>query len=226
MPPSRGPFTLAFLARVAVLAQNPRVEVRALELGPPTDPAVLARIETERGLPLPTELRAFYEEVGFLRLAWRCLPEGRTHTGVPVDPPGSLWHRLPGATHGIVDVLPALETFSGDYTGDLWFPGDKHLNAITVDGRPADRRHLRRFDAIDLYTESALLVEPGRADIPVVLGFDAFAEVGPRSWTVTRYLQLLVDNVGYQGDTHDGLCEGLEASLGVRDPYEEPVYSE
>ena len=30
---------------------------------------------------------------------------------------------------------------------------------------------------------------------------------------------MVIDHLGYQGDTHDGLCAGVEDELRVSDPY-------
>lgn len=223
--PARGSesFRARFLERVETLVAHPRVRVDLLHLAPGTAPAVLDAIEAELGSPLPRDVRAFYEEVGRVRLMWRCLPPGSPSDDhrPDMDQAGPDWI-ADEPKHGIVDIGTADEVFrTGDYRDDLWFPNDvdDELSAIVVDGRDTHRRFLRRFDNIDHYSQVALIVEPGRP-VRAVFGGDYFAAVDQHSMRVGRYLDMVVDHLGYQGDAHDGLCAGVEEAIGVTDPYE------
>ena len=62
--PSSGSFRERLQQRVDAFVAHPRIRVEVLYVGEGTDPAVLDAIEAERGLPLPAEIRAFYEDVG------------------------------------------------------------------------------------------------------------------------------------------------------------------
>lgn len=225
-PKKKKSFRARLDARIDRLVKEPRIEVVTAYYGPGVSKKALARFEKRHGAKLPRDVKRFYREVGQVQVFWRCHRNG-TFTKRPDSKRKHDGYAPDQGFHGLIDITPAEEVFvTGNYEDDLWFPGDAELNTQTLDGREIHRKHLRRFDNQDHYSQVALLVEPGARKMPVVVGGDYFAEVAPKSLRLRRYLDLVVDNVGYQGDTHSGACKGLDKKLGLRNPYKvkRPLY--
>lgn len=215
-PPSAEPsipggFRAALTARLRTLAANPRVEILAAHFGPPLDDAGLRRLEQRLGMPLAGPLRDLFRETGEVQVVWRCVP--------PRPPPGT----LPDPAKRY-DAGPDLTTRDG-IDGDIEIvpltdlPGYEPGHAETIDGRRVAWTLLRSFDLGTYYYAAALVADPASPAPRVVLVDDYYAHVEPRSMSVSGYLALLVENLGYRPREGDEACRSVVEELGLRPPW-------
>ncbi|MCY0989623.1 SMI1/KNR4 family protein [Nannocystis sp. ILAH1] len=137
-------FRARFDAMVAALRKHPKIEVYEVVVRPPASAADLAAAEAAIGMPLPPEIRAFYEAHDGVFLEWGLKGEEYERTAA-FDGPDD--NHPPGC----INLLPVRRAMSPSWEED------SHVNEIQPDhqellfGAPLDPQPEVRAVCVDNY---------------------------------------------------------------------------
>lgn len=166
-------------------------------------PDTLKSIETSIGRPLDEELRSMYEYSNGFQLIWTYNDNPEYNSNKRSSLKSLSWDSMHNDYHsfdGVIFILPAENTFLGDWENIVWFKEEENYTT-TFKGKTMSvlsfKRKLKPLDMFSKYYSVAIYLNEVLSESQIILGQDHEADFySSKILSIKEYFNLLLITKG------------------------------